>query len=134
MRLIKQALRFGLVGIVNTAIGLASIYGLMFCLGVGPAAANALGYVIGLCTSFLLNRTWTFKSSRPLRALPQFLVVASVSYMLNLGVVMGGLALFDGNPYIMQLAGVATYTVAMFFACRWFVFPLSTDARLQHGR
>jgi putative flippase GtrA len=133
--LIQQAIRFGLVGIVNTAIGLASIYGLMFFLRTDPATANALGYGVGLATSFLLNRIWTFKSSRPLgKALPRFLMVAAASYMLNLGVVMGGIALFDANPYIMQLVGVGIYTLVMFFACRWLVFPSNIDACVQQDR
>lgn len=132
MSLTRQALRFGLVGGVNTAIGLASICSLMYFLEMAPASANAFGYGIGLGISFLLNRIWTFKSSRPLkRVLPQFLLVATVSYMLNLGAVMAGLALSDSNPYLMQLAGVVTYAVVMFLGCRLFVFRSNADVCRQ---
>jgi putative flippase GtrA len=54
--LVRQSLRFGAVGVVNTAIGLTAIYALMFFFGVGPILANAVGYAIGLVISFAPNR------------------------------------------------------------------------------
>jgi putative flippase GtrA len=121
--LVKQAARFATVGALNTLVGLAAIYALMFLAGASPVVANALGYGIGLCCSFLLHRAWTFNSERKVtRALPQFLLAAAVCYFLNLGAVLGSLFLFPAHPYVAQLIGVGLYTLAMFLACRWFVF------------
>lgn len=125
---IRQAVRFASVGIVNTAIGLAAIYALMFFFRTGPAIANAIGYAIGLLVSFTLNRVWTFSSTRPVaQVLPKYLLVATLCYALNLAAVVVATSHFSINPYLAQLIGVGTYTVCMFLGCRWFVFtPMRT--------
>lgn len=121
--LLRQSFRFATVGLVNTAIGLAAIYAVMFFLRTGPAIANAVGYAIGLAVSFSLNRVWTFNSSRPVvHVLPKYLLVAGLSYLLNLGSVIAATSHFSVNPYLAQLLGVGIYTACVFFGCRWFVF------------
>lgn len=123
MGLVRQSLRFGAVGVVNTVIGLTAIYALMFFFGVGPAIANAVGYAFGLAVSFALNRAWTFNSSQPVgHVLPKYLLAASTCYLLNLGVVILCTTYLSANPYLAQLAGVGTYTACMFLSCRWYVF------------
>jgi len=127
--LLRQSLRFATVGLVNTAIGLGAIYAVMFLFKTGPAIANAVGYVIGLAVSFSLNRVWTFNSDRPVaHVLPKYLLVAALSYLLNLGAVIAATSQFSVNPYLAQLLGVGIYTVCVFFSCRWFVFGRSKIA------
>lgn len=121
--LLRQSVRFGLVGLVNTVIGLAAIYALMYFVGVGPALANALGYAIGLAVGFALNRSWTFKSKQSaVHLLPRYLNVAAASYLLNLCVVMAATSQFAVNAYLAQLMGIGIYTISMFLGCRRFVF------------
>ena len=121
--LLRQSIRFATVGLANTAIGLAAIYAVMFFFQTGPAIANAIGYAIGLAVSFSLNRVWTFNSDRPVgHVLPKYLLVAGLSYLLNLGAVIAATSHFSVNPYLAQLLGVGIYTVCVFFGRRWFVF------------
>lgn len=123
MGLVRQSLRFGAVGLVNTTIGLTAIYALMFFFGAGPALANAIGYAIGLAVSFALNRVWTFNSTQSVgHVLPKYLMAAAACYLLNLGAVVTCTSYLSVNPYLAQLVGVGIYTVCMFFGCRWFVF------------
>lgn len=121
--LVRQSLRFGMVGLINTAIGLTSIYAVIFFFNAGPAVANAIGYAIGLVVSFILNRLWTFGDSRSIvKVLPLYILVAVISYLLNLSVVLLGTHHFGVGPYLVQFFGIGVYTVAMFLGCRWFVF------------
>jgi putative flippase GtrA len=121
--LTRQLLRFGVVGMVNTAIGLVAIYGLMFFFGAGAAVANAVGYAIGLGVSFALNSMWTFNSSRRVaHLLPKYVLMAAACYLLNFAVVVVSTTDLSVNPYLAQLLGVSIYTVCMFAGCRWFVF------------
>jgi putative flippase GtrA len=123
MELVRQSVRFGMVGVVNTALGLSAIYALMFFLGAGPALANFVGYGLGLAVSFALNRVWTFSSTLPVaHVLPKYLLVAAICYLLNLGAVIACTSYLSANPYLAQLVGVGIYTVSMFLSCRWFVF------------
>jgi putative flippase GtrA len=118
-----QALRFGAVGLVNTLIGLSCIYGLMFFFHAGAGVANAAGYGLGFGVSFVLNRVWTFGSTRSVRqVLPRFLLAASGCYLLNFCLVMAGTGLGHFNPYLAQLIGVGAYTASLFLLCRWWVF------------
>lgn len=121
--LVRQSFRFAVVGVLNTTIGLAAIYSVMFFFQTGPAIANAIGYSVGLVVSFALNRVWTFNSSRPIGyVLPKYLLVAATCYFLNLGVVLVATSAHSVNPYLAQFFGVGMYTFCMFFGCRVLVF------------
>jgi putative flippase GtrA len=131
---IRQALRFGLVGIANTSIGLMAIYAVLYFFSTNPAIANASGYAIGMVVSFILNRTWTFRDSRSItNVLPRYIFIAAISYLINLAVVLVGTYHFAVGPYLIQLFGIGIYTLAMFLGCRWFVFqtPMQSDASLK---
>lgn len=120
---IRQSVRFGMVGVVNTAIGLAVIFGSIFFFNAGPALANAVGYGAGFLFSFVLNSLWTFGDKRfSAMLLPGYLLAATIAYLLNLSVVLLGTHYFGLSPYLVQLLGMGVYTLSMFFGCRWFVF------------
>ena len=132
--LISQSLRFGTVGLANTAIGLLAIYAVIFFFNTGAAVANAIGYAIGLTVSFALNRFWTFGDTQSIvRVLPSYLLAAAISYLLNFSVVLLGTHYFGVGPYLVQFFGIGVYTVVMFLGCRWFVFqvPSHTDIVLK---
>ncbi|WP_374992396.1 GtrA family protein [Paraburkholderia sp. SARCC-3016] len=129
---LKQLFRFGLVGVVNTLIGLFIIYAIMYLFGAGLAIANFIGYIFGFIVSFILNRIWTFRDQRSIRrVLPKYLSVACASYLLNLLVVLLVNDQFKFNGYLTQLLGVVTYTVCMFLGCRYLVFSTSRESKLN---
>lgn len=117
-----QFLRFAAVGVVNTGVGLAAIIALERLTPAGPYAANAGGYVLGLATSFVLNRLWTFRAAGPAGAQAvRFAAAFAACYALNLGVLTLGLA--AGAPgWAAQGAAVAGYTLAFFALGRLVVF------------
>ncbi len=64
-RWIRQVLRFGLVGGLNTVVDLMILNGLLWLLPTTSTptllAYNALAFSLGAVNSFLLNKYWTFK-------------------------------------------------------------------------
>ncbi|MDI6691693.1 MAG: GtrA family protein [Anaerosomatales bacterium] len=72
MRFVK----FGLVGVVNTAVAYGVFLLLALGLAVPPTASHAAGWLAGMATSWLLNRLWTFgdRVVSLSRALPRFAV------------------------------------------------------------
>jgi putative flippase GtrA len=118
-----QALRFGLVGLANTVVGLLAIYATIYFFQFGPLVANASGYAIGLILSFILNRIWTFQSNRSLdNVLPLYFLVAAVSYLLNFLAIYFANKFYNVNPYAVQVLGMGIYTTVMFSGCKWLVF------------
>ena len=124
----KQALRFGAVGVLNTSLGLASIWLLMW-LGASAIASNAIGYGLGLILSFSLNRNWSFESKKfeipgenGRSDIPKFLIAFFSSWVFNVAVVALGMQITSVSPYLLQIFGMATYTVSFFILCRLWVF------------
>lgn len=117
-----QIARFLTVGALNTAVGACVIFGLMLA-GVGAVPANLAGYAVGLCTSFVLNRRWTFNSDRPVaRAIGPFLLVFGVAYLASLAVLVAGIEHVGLNPYLAQAAAIGVYTALSFVGFRRFAF------------
>jgi len=118
--------RFGLAGLINTGLGFAVIAGLDIGLHVSPPLANAAGYLVGVGVGFVLNRRFVFKSQTSARAAaPRYIAVVLAAFALNQLILhMAGAALGQGAlPHLAaQLAGMAVYTVAVFVACRFWVF------------
>jgi putative flippase GtrA len=123
---IATMLRFLLVGVANTTLGLGLIY-LSLQLGAGDIAANALGYGAGLLFSFFANRSWTFRHSGALSpAFWRFLTVFAVAYGANLASTLITLRWFGAGSFLAQVAGVGPYTVIFYLGSRRFAFNPET--------
>jgi len=61
--MIRQAVRFAMVGAVNTAVDV-SLFAFFFYVMAWPLLlANAGGFIVAVCVSYFLNKTWTFADS-----------------------------------------------------------------------
>jgi putative flippase GtrA len=71
-RLVRIA-KFGIVGVANTLIDVGIYAVLSGALGVHPIVANTMSYSTGMCSSFFLNRGWTFRDRDASRTGRQFI-------------------------------------------------------------
>jgi glycosyltransferase involved in cell wall biosynthesis/putative flippase GtrA len=123
------AIRFILVGVINTLVGLSIIYAAMFFFDVGIKAANLIGYLVGLIISFTLNKKWTFKNGDRIRSsLVRYLIVIGVAYVANLETVMFFDSYLKISPYLAQLMGVFPYALIGYLGCKFFAFPNTTTS------
>jgi putative flippase GtrA len=114
-------LRFIVVGVANTAVGLAFIFAAR-ALGLDEVPANAVGYAFGIALSFALNRAWTFRHKGPVLANAlKFLVVMLLAWVANLVALLEFLRLGIA-PASAQVGAVLPYTVVSYFGCRWWAF------------
>lgn len=128
-------IRYLLVGIANTIVGLGTIYFAMYYLQFEIVSANVLGYTIGVLLSFILNKKWTFKSSdHVLYSLLRFLSVLAVAYVANLGTVLFFVRMFQVNPYFAQAVGVIPYTAIGFLGSRYFAFQKQQPSHKPKGQ
>lgn len=115
--------RFALVGVINTAIGFALIL-LGLRLGLSDFAANTLGYGLGFCVSYALNRWITFKveGAPSFREFGRFSTAFLLAYAANIAVLgFGRAAGLAGQP-MLHLAGLGLYTVLFFILSKTVVF------------
>lgn len=118
-----EIIRFLLVGVVNTLVGLVVIFGLKFFLQAGDVLANAAGYLVGLSVSFLLNRSWTFRHRGNVGgAAVRFFAAFIIAYAINLSVVLTLIEWWSVNGYLAQALGVPPYTVTFFLLSKYFAF------------
>lgn len=123
-----QLLKFGIVGVANTAVCLIVIYGSMWVLDFDELLSNLLGYIIGLGVSFLLNSRWTFQhSGSKLIAAVKFLGVFIAAYLTNLACVFCALYLWEVEPDYAQLAGIIPYTFVFYFGSKLIAFRETPD-------
>ena len=113
-----QALRYGLIGVLNTGVAYA-IFLVGLAVSFPPQVALVAGTVVGAGNSFLLNRFWTFRDhgSSWEAQLPRFLGVATGVWLLNAGLLE--LLLRGGwSPALAQLVCLVVTTVVGFIAHR----------------
>jgi putative flippase GtrA len=115
--------RFCIVGLINTLIGLAVIYAAMRFGNVQYVIANTLGYAVGAAISFVLNRSWTFRfKGAILHSALQWALVLAVAFVANIFAVIVAHEYFGVDQYLSQVFGVLVYTGLSFLGGRFYAF------------
>jgi putative flippase GtrA len=130
--------RFLLVGVSNTLIGMGVIYFCWRVLGWPDLPANITGYAIGIVWSYTLNRLWTFQHrGAVVRSLPRFLLVCAIAYAANLAVLFAMRSLMGPESFLPHVVGMGVYTVTGYLGSRYFAFgsgrPLKSPAYTGEG-
>ncbi|MDF2536420.1 MAG: GtrA family protein [Bacillales bacterium] len=118
-------IRFLLVGIINTIIGLGSIYFMTHILSFGYWPATFLGNSIGATVSYFLNRNFTFKSNQAhLQSIIRFVIVIGLSYFLAyyIGAKFVEVCKIPYGEDVAILFGSGGYTLLNYFGQKRFVF------------
>ena len=125
----RQAVRVVLVGILNTLVGSAIMFGFYNLAGVPYWIATASNYILVSILSFFLNKSFTFgHKGGTFRSGLRFAVNIGVCYLLAYGIAKPcAAALLTGRSLRMQengamLAGMCLFTVLNYLGQRWFVF------------
>jgi putative flippase GtrA len=115
--------KFIAVGLMNTTVGLSVIWACKWLLGLNDFKANLVGYIVGFCFSFCLNRAWTFRDHGSITpALARFLCAFAVAYPINLLTVMTLIHYFQVDGYVAQVLGIPPYSLAFYAFSHRFVF------------
>jgi putative flippase GtrA len=115
--------RFALVGIVNTIVGLAVIAAASRAFGAGQYLANSFGLLAGIGVGYQLNRRWTFASrQRASVTAPRYLLAFMGAYAANFAVLFASLRWLPLDPLIAQAGALVAYSVIFYLLCRHAVF------------
>ena len=135
MKIIRQAVKFGIVGIFNTLLTLVIIWLLTKKAGCSESFSNFVGYLAGLINSFFLNRKWTFGSKRTMfGGAVRFVLVFAVCFLLYLNnncpddpplyaLLKPVLEIFKIDPlFYIQMLSMVVYMTLNFFINKYYTF------------
>lgn len=118
-----QLLKYGIVGVANTIVTLASIFILMNLLGVAYVVSNAIGYILGFTNSFILNKLWTFKSRGSVgREGILFIIIFLVCYGVQLACLIFLKEVAHIRINVATLMAMVVYTVLNFTGNKFITF------------
>jgi putative flippase GtrA len=141
MDVIRQAVKYVIVGAGNTILSLAVIWMMTKKAGCTEALSNFTGYVIGLINGFFLNRKWTFNSTgNVFGSAVKFLLVFAVCYLLQFSILLLLNRYCPQNPplylllkpvwkvlkidalFYIQILSMMVYTAANFLINKYYTF------------
>jgi putative flippase GtrA len=124
--LLGQALRYGVAGLANMALGYGVILTLEFGLHLSHLLANFFGYAAGFALGFVLSRSFVFGAASDVRKTgPKYLAAVGAAYVLNLFVLEGARAVAPPTDLVhaaSQLAAMGAYSATLFGLSRYWVF------------
>lgn len=123
------ALKFVLVGVVNTLVGTGVMFLLYNVFHTGYWIASASNYIVGSIVSYFLNKYFTFQNrERSWQQIVKFIVNISLCYLIAYGlarplarwVLQGFSTSIQEN--IAMLVGMGLFIVLNYFGQRFLVF------------
>lgn len=118
----KQFIKYLFIGIQNTLIGFSIIFILMY-YKVIPEIANIIGYSIGIIYSYLMNKTFTFKTkSNFKKEFIKFIFTMGIAYLINIIILILLIRILNINEYISQVIAGIFYTISGYLFSKKFVF------------
>jgi putative flippase GtrA len=118
-----QILRFLAVGVFNSIFGYGVIFACMYLAGMSPEISNVVGYAVGLAGSYVLNRNYTFRSTKRQRTeIVRFFACFSVAYILNFSVLLVSVHGLHMAKGLSQILSGLVYVVSSFLMSKYYVF------------
>jgi len=127
--MLRQFIKFSLVGVLNTAIHYGVFYVLYGFAGFHYLLASSLGFCVALTHSYILNKFWTFKrsGSRVRREFSKFFLVNILSLAANLAGLAILVELLSMHPPIAQLIAYGISWAMNFLGNRFWTFRTLPD-------
>jgi putative flippase GtrA len=122
----KQFFRFLAVGVLNTLLGYCIIFFCMYLAKMSPEVSNVVGYLVGLVTSYILNKKYTFRSKQNRRVeIFRFLAVFVIAYAANFLVLIVLIHKIGVHEGVSQVLAGVIYVAASFIMNKHYVFKIS---------
>ena len=120
---IRQFIKFGLVGVLNTIITLSIIFVFMKLFNVSYILSNVIGYLFGFINSFILNKIWTFKSKKSIGSESFFFVlIFIICYFIQLAFLIILKEKLLVKPEYAQIISMIFYSIINFTGNKFITF------------
>ena len=125
----NRLFKFIIVGIINTIVGTAIMFGLYNLAGCSYWLSSAANYIFASILSYVLNRKYTFRySGKTVGSFVRFAANIAVCYLIAYGAAKPFISyLFEDASVRLQentamLTGMVIFTVLNYTGQRFFVF------------
>ena len=120
--LLKQFIKFGIVGVSNTLVALAVYYALVY-LSVHYILANVAGFIVGTLNSYYWNNKYVFNhTGGHLRAITKMFACYAFTFVLSSGLLILQIEYFEISEYIAPLVNIPITVVINFVINKFWVF------------
>jgi putative flippase GtrA len=116
----SKVVRFGLVGLINSAIDLV-VFAAAVWLGGPPLVSNFLGWLVAVVFSYFANSRWSFERDPRIGEGRSALRFISLGALITLGVSSGAILSLGEFIGVMpaKIVGLVAAAVLNFVAARW---------------
>lgn len=129
IREVARIIRFGIVGVANTAI-YTVFYLLFIAVGVPYLAASISAFVVAISVAYGLNHRFTFRADSHTRQLvTQFFLVQGLGAAVNVSALALAVERWHWTPVGAQLVIIPPVVAMTFVANRLVVFRAHVDTR-----
>ena len=102
-------------------------YGLLYLLvelaGIQATVASSIGFLVAVAVNYLMHYSWTFAAPVPHgRAVLRYIIMISMGFLINGGVMQLGVVAFDLNYLLVQLAAFLAVITWNFLVSSLWVF------------
>lgn len=125
-----QFLRYAFVGLVSNLLLYLAYLGLTVW-GLGHKTAMTLVYVLGVLSTFVANRAWSFKHQGIAQtAFVRYLIAYILGYLLNLGLLWLAVDRLRLPHQWIQAGAIVAVAVSLFLMHKFWVFAPSRRDRV----
>jgi putative flippase GtrA len=108
-----RLLRYGVTGLLSAATHMGVLVLLVEYASWRPIWASTVGFVASVAVSYLLQRSWVFESSTPIRtSFPRFTIVALVALGLNTVILAVGTEFMSAYYVVVQAVALIAIPVS----------------------
>lgn len=121
--ILKQFIKFGLVGVSNTLISLG-VYYLLYFLGAHYLIANTMGFVISVFNAYYWNNKYVFKKAQDghLKPFVKTFLAYSTTFLLSTGLLFVLVQCAGVSEIIAPIICLAVTTPINFFVNKFWAF------------
>lgn len=121
--MLKQFIKFGLVGVSNTLISLG-IYYLLYFLGSHYLIANAIGFIVSVFNAYYWNNKYVFKKTQDgnLKPFIKTFLAYGVTFLLSTGLLFISVQYAGISKIVAPLICLAVTTPINFFVNKFWAF------------
>lgn len=127
---IKKFLKFGITGVMNTAVDFV-VYTLLISLcGMGLYVSQVISYCCGMLNSYIVNRKWTFSTKNGFFSLElvKFIVLNLAMMLLGMGIIFLCVERAGFHKLLGKLISTVLVMIVNFVISNFWVFRPKKDS------